>query len=252
MLKNLGDTQWTSPAALPHSARTPASAYTITYWFAALITAWLQRSDELMVRFRKKKNLLHTLFSSSLKGTLNVATDTQTFQLVPIQLFIWKNKSQNRNSVFLLHNTPRLSLLANLNTTSLSVIKLTLLLAFQINYKVTSIIQNFYPLSSYLLQPSYLQVQLSDHGYPHHLSHSQLFGLHDHTLQVTLTTFCRLCACQELLAKGNNKGKKPAHINQNNFSVLLSYTYPERVWSFFGFKKEESSTLLVPKHYIRF
>lgn len=33
-----------------------------------------------------KKILFHTLFSSVLKGTLNVAIDTQTFQLVCIQL----------------------------------------------------------------------------------------------------------------------------------------------------------------------
>lgn len=62
------------------------SAYTSTYGFAALITAWLQRSDELMISFGKKKILFHTLFSSVLKGTLNAVIDTQTFQLVCIQL----------------------------------------------------------------------------------------------------------------------------------------------------------------------
>ena len=78
-------------------------------------------------------------------------------------------------------------------------------------------------------------MQLSDPGYPHGLSHSQLFGLHSRSLQVTVTTFCRLYAHQELLAKGKDKGKNPANINQSNLNVFLRYTYSERVWRFFWF-----------------
>lgn len=81
-----------TPAALPYSAWTPVSAYTITYWFAALITAWLQRSDELIISFAKKNNSFHTLFSSALKGTLNVAIDIETFQLVRIQAVYLKEQ----------------------------------------------------------------------------------------------------------------------------------------------------------------
>lgn len=73
-------------ATLPYSAWTPASAYIPTYGFAALITAWLQGSDELMISFGKKRILSHTLFSLVFKGPLNVAIDTQTLQLVCIQL----------------------------------------------------------------------------------------------------------------------------------------------------------------------
>lgn len=55
--------------------------------------AWLQRSDEIMISFgKKKKNPFHTLFASALKGTLNVAIDIQTFQLVAIQLVYLKER----------------------------------------------------------------------------------------------------------------------------------------------------------------
>jgi len=204
-----------------------------------------------MVSFGKKKNPFHTLFSSALKGTLNVATDTQTFQLVHIQACLFRRTSLRTETVFSYYtNPPCLILLPNLNTTSLPVIKLTLLLAFQINYKVTSIIQNFYPLSSYFLQSNYLQMQLSDPGYPHGLNHSQILGVHGHSLQLTMTTFCRIYASQQLLATSKDRGKKPANINQNNLNVFLHYTHPERVWSFSGFKKRRkhtSSTKLLHK-----
>lgn len=137
---------------------------------------------------------------------------------------------------------PCLFLLANSNTTFPSIINLTLVLAFQINYKVTSIIQNFYPLSSYLLQRRYLQMQLSDPGYPLGLSHSQLFGLHGCSLQVTITTFCKLYACQEWLAKGMDKVKKPANTNQTNLNVFLYLSW-EGTKLFVSFYKEASRTL---------
>lgn len=167
------------------------------------------------------KNPFHTLFSSSLKGTLNVAIDIQALQLVCIQLVHLKEQVSEQKQCFPTTQNPRLILLATSNTTSPSVINLTLVLRLQINYKVTSIIQNFYPLSSYLLQSGYLQMQLSDPGYPLSLSHSQQFGLHGCSLQVTITTFCRLYACQERLAKGMDKVKKPANINQTDLNIFL-------------------------------
>lgn len=81
---------------------------------------------------------------------------------------------------------------------------LTLVLAFQINYKVKSIIQIFYPLSNYLLQPSCLQTP-SDPGEPLGMSHSQTLDLHHHSLPRMVTTFGRLCALQEPVTKGSRQ-----------------------------------------------